>query len=369
MTFLKALAAFLGTVIGVGIFGLPYIASKAGFFVVAGYFGVMTIVALLVALAYTQVVVGTKEKHRLPGYVQEYLGIKWKNFTFFIILLSLMGAMLAYLIVGGQFISSYFGIDVVLATLIFFTIGSFLMYKGIKSVASIELILLCLLFFILASFFVNSFSSIEINHFKTFNLEYLLLPYGVILFSLWGNSVIPEIKEMLYGTKVSLSKVVLVGIVFSAVIYIFFIYIIQGASIVVSKDAISGLEASLGSGYVRLGYLFGIVACFTSFITIGLSLKKALWYDFRLSRNIAWGLTSFIPLVLFFSGLREFIEVISFTGAIALGIEGIIIVLLYRGFLLKNRRKISPLYYLIPGVFILGIMLEIFLFYGNIIGL
>ena len=30
--FFKALSVFLGTVIGVGIFGLPYVASKAGFF-------------------------------------------------------------------------------------------------------------------------------------------------------------------------------------------------------------------------------------------------------------------------------------------------------------------------------------------------
>ena len=38
MTFFKALAVFLGTVIGVGIFGLPFVASKAGFFIVLLYF-------------------------------------------------------------------------------------------------------------------------------------------------------------------------------------------------------------------------------------------------------------------------------------------------------------------------------------------
>jgi len=47
MKFLKALAVFLGTVIGVGIFGLPFVASKAGFFIVLFYFLFIILIAAL----------------------------------------------------------------------------------------------------------------------------------------------------------------------------------------------------------------------------------------------------------------------------------------------------------------------------------
>jgi len=55
--------------------------------------------------------------------------------------------------------------------------------------------------------------------------------------------------------------------------------------------------------------------------------------------------------------------VISFTGAISLGIEGIIIVFLYREFLKKKfSQKINPVFYLLAGIFVLGIILELVYF-------
>lgn len=367
MKFLKALAIFLGTIVGVGIFGLPFIAFKAGFFIVVGYFVVMAIVAILINVIYGRVILGTNENHRFPGYVQEYLGLGWKKFSFVVMALGLMGALLAYLIVGGQFLFSYFGSllggNVILYTLLFFSIGAFLVFRGVRSISSIELILLCLLFFILAAFFIKAFPFIDIDNFRGFNLEYVFFPYGVVLFSLWGTSMIPEIKEMIHGSNISLNKIIISGILISALIYIFFIYIIQGGSNIVSEDAISGLETVLGSNIIRLGFLFGIITCFTSFITLALTLKKVLWYDFGLNKNLSWFLTCFIPLGFFFLGFREFIGIIGFTGAIALGIEGIIIVFLYKQYLKKRLcKRMNPLFYLLSGTFLLGIVLEILLF-------
>jgi tyrosine-specific transport protein len=101
--FLKALSVFLGTVIGVGIFGLPFVAQKAGFFVVLGYFLFMVLVAILTHLFFGEVALDTKKIYRLPGYVGEYLGQRWKKLSFFITATGLFGALLAYLIIGGQF--------------------------------------------------------------------------------------------------------------------------------------------------------------------------------------------------------------------------------------------------------------------------
>lgn len=364
MKFLKALAVFLGTVIGVGIFGLPFVASKAGFFIVLFYFLFMALIAASISLIYGQVILGSEKINRLPGYVGEYLGEKWKKITFLIIAVGLMGALLAYLIIGGQFLSSllssYFGGGPILYTLLFFILGAYLVFRGIKSISGVELFLLFFLFVILILFSIKVFPFIDIDNFKGFDLKYIAFPYGIILFSLWGSAVIPEIKEMVKGSKKELRKVIITGIIITVIVYLFFIYMVLGSSNVVSEDAISGLEKTLGSDVIKFGFIFGMIACFSSFLTLALTLKKVLWYDFGFDKNLAWFLTCFPPLILFLLGVREFIGIISFTGAIALGLEGIIIVFLYKEFLKRKfLKKMSPILYFLVGIFILGIIFEI----------
>lgn len=374
MVFLKALAIFLGTVIGVGIFALPFMALKAGFFIVVCYFLFMALIAISINLIYGQVILGSEKVHRLPGYVGEYLGEKWKKITFLVIAVGLMGALLAYLIIGGQFLNSslspYFGGNPILYTLLFFILASYLVFRGIKSISGVELFLLFLLFVILIVFLIRAFPFVDITYFKSLNMGFLALPYGVILFSLWGSAVIPEIKEMLSNrlpagmVRRNLRKVIFWGIAIAGLVYLLFIFIVLGASgPATSKEAISGLEQVLGDNVIKLGFIFGIITCFTSFIALALTLKKVFWYDFGISKNLAWLLTCFIPLFLFLLGLREFIDVISFTGAIALGLEGMIIVFLYRAFLKKKLNKsVNPLVYFLVGIFILGIILELVYF-------
>ncbi len=363
MLFLKALSVFLGTIIGAGIFGLPFVAYRAGFFITLVYFLFMSLIVISVSLIYSQIALGTKKTCRLPGYVESYLGEKWKKISFVIACFGLFGALLAYLIIGGQFLGSSLDINPVLGTLLFFALGSYLTLRGIKAISGIEFILFLVLLVILGLFFIKALPFVNLNNFQLIDLKYLAFPYGVILFSLWGVSVVPEIKEMLLGDKNSLRKVIILGVVLSALIYLFFIYLVIGASSPVSEDAISGLDQVLGSNILKLGFIFGVITCFTSFLTLGLTLKKILWYDFGFSKHISWFLTCFVPLGLFLLGFRRFINVIGFTGAIALALEGIIIVFLYKAFLKKKfRKRMNPLFYLLSCVFLLGIAVEIILF-------
>ena len=173
-----------------------------------------------------------------------------------------------------------------------------------------------------------------------------------------------EIKEILKGDKKMFKKVIISGILISAIICLSFIFIIFGASgPFTSKEAISGFAQATGNHIIKFGFIFGIIACFTSFIAIGLTLKKIFWYDLNLSKNLAWLIACFVPLLLFLAGFRAFIDIIGFTGALAIGGEGIIIVFLYKEFLKKKSLpRMNPLAYSLIGFFILGIALEIFYF-------
>ena len=76
--FFESIALLMGTVIGAGVLGIPYIVYKAGFLT-----GLLALVFLGVAVLFMNLFVGeivlsTKGKHQLTGYAEKYLGKKGK---------------------------------------------------------------------------------------------------------------------------------------------------------------------------------------------------------------------------------------------------------------------------------------------------
>jgi len=144
-------------------------------------------------------------------------------------------------------------------------------------------------------------------------------------------------------------------------VFIILVFGVSGFS--TSQEGISGLVGTLGNDIIRLGFIFGIITTFTSFLTLGLSLKKILWYDLNLPPKFSWFLACFFPLFLFLIGMRQFIDVIGLVGALAIGFDGLLIVFLYKAFLKKKfSKKMNPLFYALPIFFILGITFEFFYF-------
>ncbi len=366
--FIYALSVFLGTIIGVGFFALPYITTRVGLWTILFYFLFLGLIVIFLQLLFAEVVMRTKDQRRLPGYARLYLG-KWgERIASITTVLGLSGAMLAYLIVGGEFLRSLFspifGNNILIYTFIYFIAGAILIYFGIKSIAKIEFFAVTLLIVILLIIFGQGFNLIGIENLFNFDPAYIFLPYGVILFSFWGMALIPEIKEMLFKKERELKKIIPLAVFISAMIYLFFIFIVVGITGEgVSKDAISGLRGYLDNWVIGLALLFGILATFTSFITIGLTLKKVFWYDFNLPKNLAWLIACFGPFILFLLGMRDFIMVIGLVGGVMLGIDGIIIILMHFKAKTKGEKlpawKLSlsrPLAYFLILILILGII-------------
>ena len=60
------------------------------------------------------------------------------------------------------------------------------------------------------------------------------------------------------------------------------------------------------------------------------ALIETLRLDYGFKKLKAWVLSVFVPLALFLFGVRNFIEVISVAGSVAIGIEGVILVSMYK---------------------------------------
>jgi len=339
MKFIYAVAVLSGTIIGVGLFALPYLALKVGFWIILAYFLVIGFIAFLIHLFFAELALITPDFKRLPGFAKIYLG-KWgERVSYGSTIFGMFGGLLAVMIVGGEFLLDlmspylpFFGKNLTFYVLIYFTLASAVIFFGVKAMAKVQFWGLVLFFVVLIAIFFRGMPYIEVqNIFPTPDFSYIFLPYGVILFSLWGAALIPEVEEILGEKKKLISKVVPIAIFIPIVVYLFFIYLILGITGPETTDfALTGLNNVLGDGIVVLALCFGVLTTFTTFIALGLTLKKVFWYDFKLPKNLAWAITCFLPLFLFLIGLKEFVAIIGFVGTVMLGIDGILILLMYK---------------------------------------
>lgn len=365
-----AISTLAGTIIGVGFFALPYITLIVGLKTILIYFGILGLVSFLIHSFFGELSLITPDYKRLPGFAKIYLGKLGERIVYFTSIISLFGAILAYLIVGGEFLgelmSSFFEKNVKLWTIFYSLIGSILIFFDVKVVEKIEFWGLILFLFVLFFVFFESFQLINPQNLllPNYNSNWFL-PYGPILFSLWGTALIPEIEEILRDKKEWLLRIIGISILISILIYLFFIFLVLGISGQNTKEsALLSLREILGQKRGNLLLFFGVLTTFTSYLTLGLTLKKILWYDLKVTKLGAWFFTFFFPLFLFLVGIKKFIPLISFLGGVLLGFEGILILLMYQRAFSKKINFIKKILILSLIFFLsLGIFYEIFHFF------
>jgi len=359
LPFFEALTMLIGTVIGAGILGIPYVVANAGF--VTGLINIIGIglAILLLNLYVGEISLRTKGTHQLVGYAEKYLGKKAK----FILMLSFtfgtLGALLAYMIGTGQSLAAIFGGNVLYFSLGFFIIASIFIYFDLKAIRMPELILVFLKIFIVVFLFFIIFPNIKMQNYTAFNPANIFLPYGVVLFAFLGASAIPEMRIELEKNKDKLKKAIILGSVIPIIIYALFAFFIVGlAGQKTAEIATLSLQV-LGKNMFIIGNIFAVLAMATSFLILGLALKWMFHYDYHIPKKLAWFLVFIIPLIAFFAGARSFIGIIGFVGAITGGIDGIIIVLMARA--AKHRGDRKPEYSIPINWLIMALLIALFL--------
>ena len=347
--------------------GIPYVLAKAGF-----VYGSIMILAIGIAFIFLNLFVGevvlrTKGHHQLTGYAEKYLGLTGKRFMMFSMLINIYGALIAYLIGEGTTLHAIFGFGTPLMyTLIFFAICSFIIYRGIKATGMTELILISLLLLIVVIIGIFSYNQMNLSNLSVFHPAAFFIPYGVVLFALMGSPAIPEIKEVLGKEKYKMKKAILIGSSVPIVLYLVFAFIVisivglDNFSLLEANQRIATVALSIYSNQILglLANLIAVLAMFTSFLTLGLALVDMYRYDYDLSRHTALALTLFFPLIVVLVGLTSFIAVLSLTGALAGGIDGILVILMYWKAKKLGTRK--PEYSLKPHYILGTIMILMF---------
>lgn len=338
--FSESLAILLGTVIGAGILGIPFVVAKAGL-------GIGIIIMLIVVIVLTfeklflaEVTLRTNDYHQLPGYAQKYLGKHGKWVLTFTEIFSYYGAIIAYIIGGGLVLSEIFGGDKRIWSLIFFTFGAVLIYFGLTLIKKFELWLtLGILVTIVAISFL-AFQEFKIEQDLFLDWNNIFIPYGTILFAFAGASAVPQMRRVLVGQERDLKKSIMLGNSLIFLLYLVFTISVIGATGVATTEiATMGLGQLLGQKVIYLANIFALFTMGTSFLTLGLAIRNVYHLDYHINKKISFFLTCSIPLIIYLLGMKSFIRTIDFVGATAGGLTGILIVLMYWQAKEKGDRK------------------------------
>ena len=336
-----------GMIIGVGMFAIPFSFGAAGFWLGAFELGLLAIVVMAIHLCYGEVVLHTKEHHRLPGYARQYLGNRAAKLADVSAFFGISGTLLAYILLGGIFLDGLVkgfiaGSNPLFWSMMLVGAGGVITFFPLKKTTIVTSVMTALLIgsiVLLIGFLLPRSAAIQLSGFHISNA---FLPYGVLLFALTGATVIPDIVTFFKGTRSATRSVIAAGSLIPAVLYFFFALAVVGAAGKnVSPDAIAGLLPVAGRTVVVLGNIIGLLAVITSYIPLNISFQAFLHLDMGLSRRLAWAGGLFVPLFLFLLGFQNFLSVISVVGATTVAIDGGLILATYHMILHKRERNIT----------------------------
>lgn len=326
----KSAMVLLGTIIGAGVFGLPSLFSQVGIWPGSMLFGGLVVMVVLTHVFYAEVILHYKKHMRLAGYAERSLG-SWAGLIAKVSFpLSMFGAMFAYVILGGEFLSAIareFGIADHLLTwqLLFWLGGAATVFFGMKMVAKLEVIGTWAL--IGTMIVVSVFASTRFHPEALIRAEWssFLLPYGVFLFAMMGLSVVAEIMELVEYKREIAYPAIVGGTVGAAVLSWLFGVSLALASGQVIGGGVDVLVGLLPAGTGFMIPVLGFLAVATSNITVAQGLKKTFVLDFKMEERLAWLLTFMVPFALLFLTQRNFLGTVGFVGAVFGGINGMLV--------------------------------------------
>ncbi len=322
------------TTIGAGLFSLPYIFQTSGWPLTLFFILALSAAVHFAHSLYLRTLSAENGRRRLLGLIGENYGALGRQFGLLVIVGGLVLTLVVYLILIGGFLTIFAPAWVLPGTFIFWLTASFIIIFQLRRLVASEVLGgVLMLAAVLWIFFAGSGGlSADKFRFLPASPADWALPFAPILFALAGWTAVEPIYD--YAKKRGLSlrecgSAMAAGTFGAALVYLLFVLGIVGASAVATPDTISGLNANRLLLLLPVAAL-GLLAIWTSYVPIGLEIRKSLEVD--LGWSAAWSALTvlFLPPLLLYLGLSDFLRVIGLVGGVFLGLEYVLILLAAR---------------------------------------
>ena len=309
----EGLAILVGTQIGAGVLGLPYVAAKVGLIPAT-----MILFGIMFLLLFTAMIVlklsVNMDGAQMSTITERILG-KAGGWTMYLsITIMSFGALLAYVAGMGNVFSQFFGINENLGALIFWIFVAFIIYRGLQTSGRVELLMyyIMLTLFIVVMGMLVSYAKLSNGFYM--NFAGIASMIGIAIFALGCHTVIPDVYKAI-GDYQKTKRVVVLAFLIPTLIYAFFMAVFLlafGAK--TPQIATQGLSEMYGYGGYLIGNIIPFIAITTSFIGIGLAQQSNTIEFLKMKKILAWSLTTIPPLLVYIGGIKNFADVLAFAG-------------------------------------------------------
>jgi len=331
----KATLAMFGTVVGAGTFALPAAFHEMGILAGSVAYWVCALAVLATHLLYAEIVLRNADSasHRLPAQAGQLLGPWARRLAYVTHSGQAVLAILAYIILGGGFLASLAKMvglpsSMLVWQLLFWAAGAAAVFVGLKMVTAVESKLSWVLIGLLLVSSALFLRSADGGLFLTAHWGVVPGGLGVFLFAMFGWQVIPEVVAITGRDPDRTRLAVAIGSLGAS----FLMWLFAVLAYAAIGNALGTDPSQLASGFpyawAWLLPAVGFFAVANPFLMLSQDLKAMLHLDAKFSKPLAWALALGVPLFLFFVVTRNFLETVSFSGAILSSLNGILICLM-----------------------------------------
>ncbi len=348
-----------GTIIGAGMFSLPYVFSEAGLSLGFAILALGAVTYTIAHLMYAEIILATPGEHRFVGYAGIHLGAPAYLPAFFASVIEMILVLIIYLSLSASFSQILFGADnAAPSLLIFWALGSLGIFLNLKRLVTLEsfitwgMVAIVVIIFYLG---LQKFSAVMAQNLPA-DFGNILIPLAPAIFALSGRVAIPSLIRYFKGERVKIRRAIIWGTVLPAIVYGLFVLGVIALSPNVTGDAIGGLYGYVSREVLGAIGALGLLSIFSSYIVVGLDVKNILQYDLKfsaISRGLAVVAT---PIALYLAGLNVFEELVAVTGGIFLSLEGLFLTAMW---MKVQKVSFSPRAYFTGAVFAAALVYEI----------
>lgn len=355
---IEAFATIFGTVVGLGIFALPYMARSVGVAPTVCLIIAVALVVTLLNILFSEVVIFDNREECIVSYANRYLGSWAKKLETFSILFGYTGSLLAYVLAVSVFVQavipgevSYFW-----PIILFFTgISCLVLLGGLKNLGRIEFLLAGIMG---AAFLLVSILSAPHWTAVPTHWDNVIFPYGVVWFALAGGSSIPIAVRILGRERKKILTVIpLAYTVVVIITVLFLVAALRTGGVGVGSDPFITMSQKMGNWVKILGSIIGLLAVVTSHWPMANYLKNILIDDLKIKPLASWSFVVFAPLVLILLGASNFVHVIGLVGLVAGTTDSLILLAIYKKIFSRENTVPRVLPFKLPGAVIWVIFL------------
>lgn len=347
LTTFEAISMIVGNSVGTGIIAVPYLATKNSMLDVVWMVALAYIVNVILHLIIAELSYNNGGVQLVKSFEGElFHGVVKKIFSWVVFVvygLAIMIGVSGNINGGAQIFTTWFGMPMWAAQLVYYVIAGSVVFVGMKAVGIAQKYAVALLMGIVAVMTVGTFMH-PVNALYTapFHWNNLLALYSMVVFATSANQAVIQVVKGLDGNPGKIRKSIFIGFgLSSAFVLIVTMTVLLGTKGTINKElAYMQLGESIGKWAIILAGIFSLFALLTTFWSNTLALRDVVHEQVGIGNRVSW-IAATIPCILFaIFGVNSFIILTRIMSGVVV-LVSIMLVLTYG----KSRRKagVSPI--------------------------